>query len=111
MPTYDYRCNACGHEFELFQPMSEKPKKTCPSCKKAKLERLIGTGAAVLFKGSGFYETDYRSSSYKKAAEADKPLSGEAKGDKSPEAKPAAKPEQTGKTKKGASAGKPSAAD
>lgn len=71
MPTYDYRCRGCGHEFELFQSMSDKPKRTCPSCKKAKLERLIGTGAAVLFKGSGFYETDYRSESYKKAAEAE----------------------------------------
>ncbi len=51
--------------------MSDKPKRTCPACKKAKLERLIGTGAAVLFRGSGFYETDYRSDSYKKAAEAE----------------------------------------
>lgn len=69
MPTYEYRCRECGHEFELFQSMSDKPKRACPSCKQPKLERLIGTGAAVLFKGSGFYETDYRSESYKKAAE------------------------------------------
>lgn len=72
MPTYDYRCGECGHEFELFQSMKDRPKRTCPSCKKKSLERLIGTGAAVLFKGSGFYETDYRSASYKKAAEAEK---------------------------------------
>ncbi len=72
MPTYDYRCNACGHEFELFQSMSDSVKKKCPECSKLALERLIGTGAAVLFKGGGFYETDYRSDSYKKAAEADK---------------------------------------
>jgi putative FmdB family regulatory protein len=72
MPTYDYRCSACGHEFELFQSMSESTKRKCPECGKLALERLIGTGAAVLFKGSGFYETDYRSDSYKKAAEADK---------------------------------------
>lgn len=71
MPTYEYRCKACGHEFELFQSMRDKPKRTCPACKKARLERLIGTGAAVLFKGAGFYETDYRSESYKKAAEAE----------------------------------------
>lgn len=79
MPTYDYRCNACGHEFELFQGMTEPVKRTCPACKKKTLERLIGTGAAVLFKGSGFYETDYRSASYKKGADAEK---------KSAEAKP-----------------------
>ncbi|MEZ6242848.1 MAG: zinc ribbon domain-containing protein [Phycisphaerales bacterium] len=72
MPTYDYRCSACKHEFELFQSMSESPKRKCPKCGKLALERLIGTGAAVLFKGGGFYETDYRSDSYKKAAEAEK---------------------------------------
>tara|TARA_R110000868_G_scaffold241497_3_gene496697 strand:+ start:415659 stop:416072 length:414 start_codon:yes stop_codon:yes gene_type:complete len=72
MPTYDYRCNACGHEFELFQAMSAGVKKKCPECGKLALERLIGIGAAVMFKGSGFYETDYRSDSYKKGAEAEK---------------------------------------
>ncbi len=72
MPTYDYRCDACGHEFELFQQMSASVKKKCPECAKLKLKRLIGTGSAVMFKGSGFYETDYRSDSYKKAAKADK---------------------------------------
>lgn len=72
MPTYDYRCNACGHEFELFQSMTEPVKKKCPQCAKLALERLIGTGAAVLFKGAGFYETDYRSEGYKKAADAEK---------------------------------------
>ncbi len=71
MPTYDYRCNACDHEFELFQSMSDAVKKKCPECGKLALERLIGTGAAVLFKGSGFYETDYRSKSYKEAAKKD----------------------------------------
>lgn len=71
MPTYDYRCNACKHEFELFQSMSDKPKRKCPECGKNGLERLIGTGAAVLFKGSGFYQTDYRSESYKKSAQAE----------------------------------------
>lgn len=69
MPTYDYECDACGHEFELFQSISEPVKRKCPECKKPKLRRLFGTGAAVVFKGSGFYETDYRSESYKKGAE------------------------------------------
>ena len=73
MPTYDYRCLACKHEFEHYQSMKDKPLKKCPSCGKASLERLIGTGAAVIFKGSGFYQTDYRSEGYRKSAEADKP--------------------------------------
>ena len=72
MPTYEYRCDACGHEFELFQQITAPVKRKCPECGKARLVRLIGTGAGVIFKGSGFYETDYRSDSYKKAAEADK---------------------------------------
>lgn len=72
MPTYDYKCNACDHRFELFQSMKDSPKRKCPKCGKNALERLIGTGAAILFKGSGFYETDYRSESYKKAADAEK---------------------------------------
>ena len=75
MPTYDYVCDACGHEFELFQSMTDSVKRTCPKCKKRKLRRLIGTGGAIMFKGSGFYQTDYRSESYKKAAAADKPPS------------------------------------
>ncbi len=72
MPTYEYLCEACGHEFELFQSMSASVKRKCPDCGKLKLKRLIGTGSGVIFKGSGFYQTDYRSDSYKKAAEADK---------------------------------------
>ena len=71
MPTYDYVCDGCGHAFELFQSMSENAKKTCPKCKKPKLRRLIGAGGAIVFKGSGFYKTDYRSESYKKGAAAD----------------------------------------
>lgn len=72
MPTYDYACDACGHEFELFQGINDSVKKKCPECGKLKLKRLFGTGAAIVFKGSGFYQTDYRSDSYKKAAEKDK---------------------------------------
>ena len=71
MPTYDYVCDGCGHAFELFQSMTDEVKKTCPKCKKKKLRRLIGTGGAIVFKGSGFYKTDYRSESYKKGAAAD----------------------------------------
>jgi len=72
MPTYDYVCDACQHEFELFQSITEPVKRKCPECGKNKLRRLIGTGAAIMFKGSGFYKTDYRSDTYKKHAEADK---------------------------------------
>ncbi len=92
MPTYDYRCKACNHEFELFQSMSDAVKKKCPACGKSALERLIGTGAALVFKGSGFYQTDYRSESYKKAAKAESgggeaKSSGEASGGAKSEAK------------------------
>ena len=72
MPTYDYVCEACKHEFELFQSIKEEAKRKCPECGKNKLRRLIGPGAALVFKGSGFYKTDYRSESYKKAAAAEK---------------------------------------
>ena len=71
MPTYDYECDACGHTFELFQSISEPNQKKCPKCSKLNLRRLFGTGAAVVFKGSGFYQTDYRSESYKQKAAAD----------------------------------------
>src|SRR5205807_4558172 len=73
MPTYDYRCDGCGYEFEEMQSFSADKLKTCPKCGQDKLRRLFGTGAAVLFKGSGFYETDYRSESYKKAEKAESP--------------------------------------
>jgi len=86
MPTYDYECDACGHKFELFQGINEPHKKKCPQCAKPKLRRLFGTGAAVVFKGSGFYQTDYRSESYKKGAEKEK-SSGESKSESKGEAK------------------------
>lgn len=72
MPTYEYICNACGHAFEKFQSMTAAPIKRCPKCGKNKAERKISGGAGFIFKGGGFYETDYRSEGYKKAAEADK---------------------------------------
>src|SRR6478672_151006 len=73
MPTYDYICDACQHEFEAFESIKADPQTVCPACAEAKLRRKIGAGAAILFKGSGFYQTDYRSESYKKSAQADKP--------------------------------------
>ena len=82
MPTYDYECDACGHAFELFQGITAPVKRKCPECGRLKLRRLFGAGAAVMFKGSGFYETDYRSDAYKKAAANDK---------KAAEAKPESK--------------------
>jgi putative FmdB family regulatory protein len=108
MPTYDYECDACHHEFEIFQSMSDELLKKCPKCGKKKLRRLFGAGAAVMFKGSGFYQTDYRSDSYKKSAEADKKSSepapaSESKSDSKPaDAKPAAesKPAATSKPDK-----------
>jgi putative FmdB family regulatory protein len=93
MPTYDYVCDACGHAFEEFQSMSDKVLKKCPKCKKSKLRRLFGTGAAVIFKGSGFYQTDYRSDSYNNAAKADKAASEPAKTETKSETKSDAKTE------------------
>jgi len=71
MPTYDYICDACGHVWEEFQSITAEPTKKCPTCKKKKARRRIGSGAGIIFKGSGFYQTDYRSDSYKQAADAD----------------------------------------
>ena len=83
MPTYDYECDACQHTWELFQRITEDPVKSCPECKKRKARRLFGTGAAIMFKGSGFYETDYRSESYKKGADKDKKSSSDSSSKKS----------------------------
>lgn len=63
MPTYDYECTACGHEFECFQSITEGSRRKCPACGRLKLRRVISSGAGVIFKGSGFYETDYKRSS------------------------------------------------
>ncbi|MBI1372571.1 MAG: zinc ribbon domain-containing protein [Phycisphaera sp.] len=93
MPTYDYRCDNCGHEFEQFQSITANALRKCPECGKLKLKRLIGTGGGVIFKGSGFYQTDYRSESYNKAKAADAPKSestssSESKSEKKAESKP-----------------------
>ena len=71
MPTYEYHCDACEHHFDEFQSINDKPLKKCPECGKSRLRRIFGAGAAVIFKGAGFYQTDYRSESYKSAAKAD----------------------------------------
>ena len=76
MPTYDYLCEACGHQFEKFQSIKAEPTRLCPECGKRKLRRLIGTGAGIIFKGSGFYCTDYRSASYNAAAKSDSAAGG-----------------------------------
>ena len=79
MPTYDYECKECGHEFEKFQSITARPIRKCPACGKLKVRRLIGVGAGIIFKGSGFYQTDYRSESYRKDAEKDKKTTTEKK--------------------------------
>ena len=95
MPTYEYECAACGHKFEQFQSIMAKPLTTCPICKKRRVKRLISGGAGFLFKGSGFYITDYRSDGYKEAARKDaSPVAGatvksNAKSDGTSEAAPA----------------------
>ena len=77
MPTYDYECQACGHTFEKFQSITDSPIRKCPECGRSRVKRLIGAGAGIIFKGSGFYQTDYRSESYTKAAAAEKKANGE----------------------------------
>jgi putative FmdB family regulatory protein len=81
MPTYEYKCDACGYEFERFQSITAAPVKRCPECGKAKVRRLISTGAGLIFKGSGFYITDYRDKSYSDKAKAESGGGGDAKND------------------------------
>lgn len=97
MPTYDYECDACGHAMEVFQGINDEILKKCPECGKQKLRRLFGTGAAIVFKGSGFYQTDYRSESYKQGEKAAKESSSDSKSDsKKKESKKAAKGDASG---------------
>lgn len=93
MPTYDYKCTACKHAFEAFHSMSADPLTECPKCG-GRVQRLIGTGAGILFKGAGFYQTDYRTPDYKKAESADKPKESAEKKDKKTASKKDAKKAQ-----------------
>jgi putative FmdB family regulatory protein len=109
MPTYEYECEGCGHDFEEFQYFSEEPLTKCPKCKKKKLRRLFGTGASIIFKGSGFYETDYRSESYKAGAKSESESSkpSEKKDESKPaESKPADKKASGGAKAKAGTTGK-----
>ncbi|MDX1680339.1 MAG: FmdB family zinc ribbon protein [Akkermansiaceae bacterium] len=94
MPNYDYECQTCGHRFEVFQSMNDPKLTDCPQegCE-GPVKRLLGTGGGIIFKGSGFYETDYRSSSYKEGAKADSAKSESKSGSKS-ESKSGSKPEK-----------------
>lgn len=110
MPTYDYECSACDHRFDELQSFSDPPLAKCPACKKNKLRRLFGGGGAIIFKGGGFYETDYRRAGEKADAGDAAPSGGKAEGkseagaESTPAAdsppKPAAKPEGKGGAKK-----------
>ena len=102
MPTYDYRCKACKHELDLFQSMSERPKRKCPACGKNQLERLIGMGGGLIFKGKGFWQTDYRSESYTAGEKQDKDAAKAASGEKSEPAKKTKKTTEKTDTKKSA---------
>jgi putative FmdB family regulatory protein len=97
MPTYEYACDACDHRWEEFQPMSAEPTTKCPACKKKKAKRLISAGGGLIFKGSGFYITDYRSDNYKNSAKSDSSSSesAPAKSDSSSSSTPASAPAPT----------------
>ncbi|MFM7036424.1 MAG: FmdB family zinc ribbon protein [Planctomycetaceae bacterium] len=92
MPTYEYRCNACGHKWDEFQSIKAAPTRKCPTCRKLKAERVISAGGGIIFRGSGFYQTDYRSDSWKKGEEAAKKASdsGTSSGGADKTSKPAA---------------------
>ena len=85
MPTYEYECQKCGHRFELFQSIKDAPRKTCPKCR-GRVKRLLGTGAGLIFKGSGFYQTDYRKPSYAEAAKNERGATAKASTASKPEA-------------------------
>lgn len=113
MPTYEYACQKCGQNFDAYQSMRDEAYQICPKelCRQAKwgkgkVKRLLGTGAGLIFKGSGFYITDYRSESYKDGAKKDSPASSEKSGEKSPAAKPEGKPAPAATPAKPAKTGK-----
>ena len=106
MPTYEYSCQKCGQNFEAFQSMRDEPFRECPKelCRlpkwgHGKVKRLLGTGAGLIFKGSGFYATDYRSQSYKEAAKKESAPKTAEGGEKSAAPKEAAKPSSAGEKK------------
>ena len=110
MPTYEYQCEACGHKFERFQPITAEPIRKCPECGKNKVKRLIGIGAGMIFKGSGFYITDYRDKSYTEKAKAESGGGGGSKdGESKSEAKPAAEKAASGGSESSSSESKPAA--
>ena len=101
MPTYEYECAKCGKTFEIFQSMKDEPLKTCPDKKcKGKVKRLLGTGAGLIFKGSGFYITDYRSDGYKQAAKKDSSAPASGGSDSAKPSSDKAKPAKTGSSDK-----------
>jgi putative FmdB family regulatory protein len=114
MPTYDYVCRACGAELELFQAITARPRRKCQRCGKNSLERRIGTGAGILFKGSGFYQTDYRSASYNAGQKAEsgasdsKPTASTGSDDAKPKPESKSSGADSGKAKSGPSASKDS---
>jgi putative FmdB family regulatory protein len=95
MPTYEYECLKCGKRFEVFQKMTDEPKKRCPTCR-GKVRRLIGAGAGMIFKGSGFYITDYRSKDYKEQKKKESGASAPAKDESKPKPKPKESAPKTG---------------
>ncbi len=94
MPTYEYECAKCKKNFEIFQSIKDQPLTKCPTCK-GKVKRLLGTGAGIIFKGSGFYQTDYRSEGYKQKAKSESSSASAPAAASSDTAKPAAKPAAT----------------
>jgi putative FmdB family regulatory protein len=110
MPTYEYKCTACGHQFEQFQSITAAPIKRCPQCGKAKVKRLLGTGAGLIFKGSGFYITDYRDSSYKEKAKAESGSGSGGSSEGGSESKSGGGETKAAESKPAASSDKPAAA-
>ncbi|MFC1781216.1 FmdB family zinc ribbon protein [Planctomycetota bacterium] len=94
MPTYEYLCENCRAEFERFQTITAKPLRVCPECGEKQLKRLIGTGGGIIFKGSGFYQTDYRSDGYKQAAQNEKQVTEQTSGEKDSKTKDSKSPDK-----------------
>jgi putative FmdB family regulatory protein len=112
MPTYEYECQACGKVHEIFHGMNAPRPRKCPSCGKLKLRKLLSGGAGFIFKGDGFYVTDYRSKDYKEKAKKEKDASSGAKSDAKSEGKSDAKPAKSGPSGSGnSSKARPSTAE